>query len=944
MCVEKRIKILFLASIVFSMLLPLFPSTIHATTSREINIYVVRASDSESSWVGNTLNVKNGIDAAVSDAIQRTMVKLPGEIINVKEITTTYALQQLVLNPPECAVVINTHGEVLPIPELFAQNDAGSGGDAGDSFSSATPVSTGTHSGYLEKAIESWDSQDWYKLYVSSGQTIYITMTPPSGADFDLKLYDPNGNLKASSTKWGDSTESITYTATTSGYWRIKIYIYYGRGDYTFTLSISGGGGGGCPYVYTWNGTQYVPDNNILPQSENPQNQGVDVEDYYKLELPLVPKNGKYSILIGEFEQEHSYLDKIVLLAVDHEPDTHIAVTPEGQILTYKEAVPPISVTDKNGSDVLWLLEKIDEKYYEGYVDDYLIVNFGRINATNAKLILRADAWVKFSIFVQILNDIGVWQTVAVVTPRMNWSTIAVDLSENIINCATELKVRLYFTANHKIDFIGLDISEQEEFKVHVGKLISAIHSEEGKVTKMLRKADGEYVELTPGQWMKLDYTFPRNVKNARSFIIYAVGHYIKALESEYSSTDTSFPDPPQWEAWMDLIAKNCREHGWIWVNVVGYPFYYVSNTEKISLYTVGEAGLKRFLGKDVSCYYYSDHWAKRGYDFGNYGFEWTYDALSQHDYVETGRPLPKDAGLLWDCLGYVDTTDGSHVTVAIAMNKTYTGIFVHNGLSADADGDGTANEAEDDWLKGYIATAMAIEEARAFIMNPTVLTQEWGNTHAAAFSVSIRPGSWDERYDLETGRHYKSVHLIFTIRAHYEDYYPWPYYYWYFLTYADFELIGSNDVCLIIRPSECGLETGDKNVALMNDLLWWAVGLTANFFEGTTGIVYGAAIGLIPILIEYFAPEERSSSLKGSHVWANGTDIDPDSDDWGTISFSVEVRFYGSEGQGWKDYTFTVKMASWIGYMYTETGFIVWRFMDLPYTTQLTFSVNWGP
>ena len=136
------------------------------------------------------------------------------------------------------------------------------------------------------------------------------------------------------------------------------VYTQYGRGNYTLTLSILSGGGGGCPYVYAWNGTQYIPDNNILPQSESPQNQGVDVEDYYKLELPLVPKKGKYSILIGEFEQEHSYLDKIVLLAVDHDPDTYITVTPEGRILTYKEAVPPISVTDKNGSDVLWLLEK----------------------------------------------------------------------------------------------------------------------------------------------------------------------------------------------------------------------------------------------------------------------------------------------------------------------------------------------------------------------------------------------------------------------------------------------------------------------------------------------------------------------------------------------------------------------------------------------------------
>ena len=42
-----------------------------------------------------------------------------------------------------------------------------------------------------------------------------------------------------------------------------------------------------------------------------------------------------YSIMLGEFENEHSYLDQVKLLAVDHDPNVNVALAPEGQILTY---------------------------------------------------------------------------------------------------------------------------------------------------------------------------------------------------------------------------------------------------------------------------------------------------------------------------------------------------------------------------------------------------------------------------------------------------------------------------------------------------------------------------------------------------------------------------------------------------------------------------------
>jgi hypothetical protein len=68
-----------------------------------------------------------------------------------------------------------------------------------------------------------------------------------------------------------------------------------------------------------------VLDNNVLPRAE--ASHGADVEDYYRLERNPVPQNGKYSLIISEFEREHSYFDQVKLMAVDHDADVNIAVT-----------------------------------------------------------------------------------------------------------------------------------------------------------------------------------------------------------------------------------------------------------------------------------------------------------------------------------------------------------------------------------------------------------------------------------------------------------------------------------------------------------------------------------------------------------------------------------------------------------------------------------------
>ena len=64
---------------------------------------------------------------------------------------------------------------------------------------------------------------DWFKVTAPSGGTIQAAMTPPTGANYDLFLYDAAGNPVAGSIGGGDATEGVAYTFRQGGDWFLKV-------------------------------------------------------------------------------------------------------------------------------------------------------------------------------------------------------------------------------------------------------------------------------------------------------------------------------------------------------------------------------------------------------------------------------------------------------------------------------------------------------------------------------------------------------------------------------------------------------------------------------------------------------------------------------------------------------------------------------------------------
>ncbi|MCD6108749.1 MAG: hypothetical protein J7J89_04705, partial [Thermoplasmata archaeon] len=131
---------------------------------------------------------------------------------------------------------------------LKGQNDAGTGGDAGDSINDATHIEPGTYIGYMSYT----DQEDWYSFTVNAGEGIFVDLKILEKSDYDIHLYDPSGKEVRYAKYYGD--DHLEYPATTSGEWKIKLdmfpgwdaskwpknYFLYGSGAYELKLSIGG--------------------------------------------------------------------------------------------------------------------------------------------------------------------------------------------------------------------------------------------------------------------------------------------------------------------------------------------------------------------------------------------------------------------------------------------------------------------------------------------------------------------------------------------------------------------------------------------------------------------------------------------------------------------------------------------------------------------------------
>ncbi|MEI8224521.1 MAG: FG-GAP-like repeat-containing protein [Bacteroidota bacterium] len=247
---------------------------------------------------------------------------------------------------------------------------------------------------------------------------------------------------------------------------------------------------GSCPFLYTWNGEDYVFNKDILWRSALGMPLGImggttayafpDASDDY-LKIPgelLKPKEGVYSIKVTSELWETIYFDKVQLVAVDH-PDSVDVFVPEQfspppfpglRILQVKEKHIPISAKDSNGDNVLPYIAEKDDRYLSDFKPDKyqgvtemkdLILDLGELDQTS-NLYLFLNGWIfptdasinvaisqsqsmkVFPPIIQVINKNGEWETVIdnLGFPMGKDKTVIADLSGKILSKDHRIRIR----------------------------------------------------------------------------------------------------------------------------------------------------------------------------------------------------------------------------------------------------------------------------------------------------------------------------------------------------------------------------------------------------------------------------------------------------------------------------------------------------------------------
>jgi Tfp pilus assembly protein PilF len=222
---------------------------------------------------------------------------------------------------------------------------------------------------------------------------------------------------------------------------------------------------GSCPFVYAWNGEEFVFVTDVLWQSALGMPVGIGGAGTGRTYAPadpsrqhvriagdqLQPLDGEYVLQLTSELWETIYLDRVRLVAVDHPDTTDLFVDErfparasgeEPHLHLVRDPRPPVSATDDRGRDLLATLLRHDYDYvanlrpgpYQGITERHdLIMDLGPVpDGEEVRLFLRG--WI-FPPDASINVALAQSEALAVIMPHLQvrdvdgrWVTVMEDL------------------------------------------------------------------------------------------------------------------------------------------------------------------------------------------------------------------------------------------------------------------------------------------------------------------------------------------------------------------------------------------------------------------------------------------------------------------------------------------------------------------------------------
>lgn len=256
----------------------------------------------------------------------------------------------------------------------------------------------------------------------------------------------------------------------------------------------------GCPYVSTWNGIEYVPENTVLVESEilKPRKH-MDLTDYYLINNSHTIRENIYSIQLQEFEQDTSYIDSIELLVADYPQGLELSLDPQGNIVLY---IP------------------IHTRLNTRFTTEIASSNVNRLKTD----LVIVSPYVKTSYSFKV-NKVYENKSVESIHlyPRMFPYRYALFTDKDISKLKMELN-------DHKLYSIEYGIPVNASYHIVKEKPLLATSDIGGEITEELLEDDGHYAVLTPGDNITLNFKVPPALSSRmkRALILVIKGFYVQ--------------------------------------------------------------------------------------------------------------------------------------------------------------------------------------------------------------------------------------------------------------------------------------------------------------------------------------------------------------------------------------------------------------------------------
>jgi tetratricopeptide (TPR) repeat protein len=354
-----------------------------------------------------------------------------------------------------------------------------------------------------------------------------------------------------------------------------------------------------CPYLYTWNGKEFEFITDFLGGGEmaNWESKGnyhyPDSDEYVRIPPgALQAKNGFYEIRVTNELEEVMYLDKVKLVAVEHNagaeiyPNEGLGKSENSKEIFYtaKNAHAPLAAVNSAGKDVLPKVRDLDRTFYDdfkslpirGYAETHsLTLNLDDRKGYNGRTILLLTGWTDYAFssdevgasqsgkslflpYLQVKNKSGEWQTViesigiSIGRPQ----TLPVDLTGKFLSDSREVRIVTNFKTFW--DKVAVDTSEPindlKTFEIEPERadLRERGYSGETKIGGMLVP---DYSKVSfDGRWKNFAGRFTR-FGDVRSLLAEIDDTFVIAKAGdEFALSFKELPAPPEGKIYTFLL------------------------------------------------------------------------------------------------------------------------------------------------------------------------------------------------------------------------------------------------------------------------------------------------------------------------------------------------------------------------------------------------------